>query len=156
MQVNHRKEAGAAIYAGVYTIRCLVNGAIYVGSSKNVPRRLDSHLGLLRKGEHKNDSLQSDWNAYGEGRFVLEMLPWENPSIGLLDAEQRAIDDCRKLTKVYNICSASSGGKKSFSIPAHIDQWLRQLAAAQNRSVSSLVSQLLTFEKERIEARGGN
>lgn len=56
---------------GVYTLRNLVNEWEYIGStSQSFAIRWSVHLGALRKGEHVNTALQSDWDRHGEGAFV--------------------------------------------------------------------------------------
>lgn len=59
---------------GVYRIRNLINGCIYIGSSKNFYNRLKYHLSLLHKNKHTNPYLQNAWNKYGSESFVFEII----------------------------------------------------------------------------------
>lgn len=54
---------------GVYKIINLINGKIYIGSTKNMRRRLWKHRALLRHNKHHNPHLQNSWNKYGEENF---------------------------------------------------------------------------------------
>ena len=61
-------------HCGIYEIRCLVSGKVYVGSSKNVPGRLYKHRWQLRKGQHYNLHLQRAWDLYGEESFTFKKV----------------------------------------------------------------------------------
>ena len=60
--------------AGIYVLENLLNGNIYVGSSKNLNRRKAQHLWALRSDYHHNLHLQSAFNKYGEENFVYRVL----------------------------------------------------------------------------------
>lgn len=60
---------------GVYVVRCVKNGFIYVGSSKrNVENRFSHHRAVLNKRTHSNVGLQRDWNKYGSKHFMFEVV----------------------------------------------------------------------------------
>ena len=54
---------------GVYKIINLINGKIYIGSSKSLRNRLWEHRAKLRHNKHHNDHLQNAWNKYREDNF---------------------------------------------------------------------------------------
>jgi len=56
--------------SGIYMIRCLVTGTIYVGSAVNLYRRLNEH----RLGYQSNAHLQKAIAAYGLARFEFGVL----------------------------------------------------------------------------------
>lgn len=56
--------------SGIYTIRNLITGAVYVGQTINLKGRREHHFGLLSKGKHPNRRLQEDYSTYGSGAFV--------------------------------------------------------------------------------------
>lgn len=59
---------------GVFQIRNLVNGKIYIEGSSNLDKIWNRHLTELNFGGHRNSELQKDWKAYGEQSFVYEIL----------------------------------------------------------------------------------
>ena len=60
--------------AGVYQIRNMQNGKIYVGSSVNLNKRWREHRSALNNNRHWNNHLQRAWNRYGFEAFVYEPL----------------------------------------------------------------------------------
>lgn len=60
--------------SGIYQIRNLVNGKVYIGSSNNLYRRKIQHLNNLRKNRHINKHLQNAFNKYGEACLQFEVL----------------------------------------------------------------------------------
>jgi group I intron endonuclease len=77
--------------SGVYQIRCIPTGKIYVGSAVDLFKRWEQHRRTLRKGEHRNRYLQHAWDKYGEKQFVFEILEFVDVS-HLLEIEQEWID----------------------------------------------------------------
>jgi group I intron endonuclease len=47
-------------------IRHDLTGRMYIGSSKDVEKRTNNHLGLLRNGNHPVEDMQKDFNEYGD------------------------------------------------------------------------------------------
>ena len=60
--------------AGIYQIRALHSGEIYIGSTRNLKQREQDHFRFLRYGKHKNPKLQNSYNKYGRENFVFEVL----------------------------------------------------------------------------------
>ncbi|BAU28691.1 group I intron endonuclease [Aneurinibacillus soli] len=61
------------VEAGVYQIKNMVNGKIFIGSSPNL-KNLNGRRFELKMGVHKNQMLQKEWNEYGEDAFVFEIV----------------------------------------------------------------------------------
>ncbi len=70
---------------GVYQIKNLVNGKIYISSSKNLQARINRHKFELKFGSEGIKELQDDYNKYGEQNFTFEIIdvlkPKDEPGI---------------------------------------------------------------------------
>ncbi len=62
------------IVIGVYVIKCVVSGKVYVGSSINVAQRWEYHQTRLRCGKHSNRHLQASWLKHGSNNFTFSLL----------------------------------------------------------------------------------
>lgn len=62
------------VICGVYMFTCLANGKRYIGSSYDIYKRLQEHLGHLARNDHENHYLQEAWNFYGEDAFDVVIL----------------------------------------------------------------------------------
>lgn len=76
---------------GVYAIQC-TDGRCYVGGSIGIKRRWLQHQGALRRGEHKNQPLQSAWHELGEAAFSFMVLEFVSDAESLNAREQFWID----------------------------------------------------------------
>lgn len=81
-KISYPQETGA----GVYEILCNVTQKVYIGSSRNIRKRLHNHINSLRKGVHHSTHLQRAWDKYGEDNFELGILEKFTSELG--DAEQ--------------------------------------------------------------------
>lgn len=87
------------INSGIYIITNYSNNKIYIGSSKDLKRRISQHKYLLSKNKHHNKHLQLSYNKYGKDNFNYKVL--ENCEIkDLINREQYYIDE---LKPQYNI-----------------------------------------------------
>jgi hypothetical protein len=77
--------------SGVYQIRCIITGKIYIGSAVNLLKRWGQHRRSLNRSKHVNRHLQLAWNKYGEANFEFSVLEFVEVS-KLLQAEQEWID----------------------------------------------------------------
>lgn len=53
------------IYGQVYMLQHNITGRIYIGCSKDVPKRIGTHFSLLRCGKHNVEDMQADFDRYG-------------------------------------------------------------------------------------------
>lgn len=60
---------------GIYQIRNLVNGKVWINSSVNLPGSFNGDLVKLNGGpHHPSRSLLAEWKEFGESNFVFEIL----------------------------------------------------------------------------------
>lgn len=64
---------------GVFQIRNLANGKIFVVAGINLAGIINRHRSALAAGAHQNKQLQSDWNSQGASGFAFEILDQMNP-----------------------------------------------------------------------------
>lgn len=83
---------------GIYKITNTITGDFYIGSSKNVKRRLESHKKPSVWKQHPNNLLYQDMQKYGTDKFVFEIIA-EVEVEQLKEAEQQFIET---LKPTYN------------------------------------------------------
>lgn len=59
---------------GIYTIRNLVSGRVYVGSATGFGKRWSLHRRQLKRGTHHSKLLQQSWNKHGEACFAFDAI----------------------------------------------------------------------------------
>lgn len=59
---------------GVFQIKNVINNKVLIDHSVDMKSKWNRHKMELKFGNHKNVSLQKDWNVYGEASFVFEVL----------------------------------------------------------------------------------
>jgi len=67
------------IHMGVYQIRNMINGKIFLGSSKDLKGIINRNRFQLKSGLHVNKKLQRDFNEIGESNFSFEILDYLKP-----------------------------------------------------------------------------
>jgi hypothetical protein len=94
----------------IYTITCIENGKIYVGSTKSrFKTRVCQHRTRLDNRTHPNDALLRDWVKYGEKAFVFEIVKQvDDEKADKLKMEQRYMDQY-DWDQLYNEQKAHSG-----------------------------------------------
>lgn len=85
----HREYKEREIPAGVYQVKNVTNGKVFLGSSLNLEGPLNRHKFMLKNGGHTNKALQKDWNEFGSDSFTFEILEVVNvkddPNFNLKD-----------------------------------------------------------------------
>lgn len=64
---------------GIYQIKNLVNGKVFIGSTKNIDAKINAHKFTLEVGSHINKELQNDYNNCGKEYFSFEVLELVKP-----------------------------------------------------------------------------
>jgi len=66
---------------GIFCVRNTANGKVLIGSSVDLPSRLNRERAQLGFGGHPNPGLQKDWNALGAAAFAFEVLDTLAPPV---------------------------------------------------------------------------
>ncbi|MCK4522264.1 MAG: GIY-YIG nuclease family protein [Nanoarchaeota archaeon] len=83
---------------GIYKIENMLNGKVYIGSSKDIKKRWAAHQSDLRLDKHHSSHLQYSFNKYGTEVFkfslvlkcTLERMPYfENLYVGIYKSTER-------------------------------------------------------------------
>ena len=94
---------------GVYMIKNLVNGKVYIGSSINCANRFYLHKWSLKANRHQNARLQHSWAKHGAEAFSFEVVE-ETPRENRIAAEQKLIDALRSVDPDYGYNIAPIAG----------------------------------------------
>jgi group I intron endonuclease len=92
---------------GIYKIKNIINGKIYIGSSKDITKRWKQHLSALKNNTHHSYHLQRAWNKYGEENFKFEVVEIIHDEDLLTEKEQEW------MTK-YTCCDYRCGYNMSY------------------------------------------
>lgn len=90
---------------GIYQIKNVKNGKLYIGSSIQIKVRWQDHLRDLKNNRHCNKHLQHAFNCHGEENFnfeIVKILPENTEEKLLLEIEQKEIDKY-SFEELYNI-----------------------------------------------------
>jgi group I intron endonuclease len=86
----------------VYAIKNKINGLMYIGSTDNLKKRIESHLEHLKAGIH-NYKLQKAWNEFGENAFEFIVIEKDIPLLKQFIAEQYWLDTFKSYKEGYNV-----------------------------------------------------
>lgn len=95
--------------SGVYIIFSVKDEIFYIGSSKNIKKRISTHIRSLSKNTHYNSLLQTHYNEYGQDNLIYSIM-----YIGedYLEQEQRFIDTLNPYFNLAKDAKAPMKGKK--------------------------------------------
>lgn len=125
-----RREDNIYFRIGIYGIRNLINGKIYVGKTgMNFGDRWDSHRSLLNNGKHDNPYLQRAWDKYKQENF--EFIVLEDCEIDKLnDREKYYIKLYKDMGLAYNI---RDGGDEGCNLGKHLSDETKRKIGDKNR-----------------------
>ena len=75
----------------VYCIRNIKNGKEYIGSTKNLNQRINTHFNSLKNNNHHNKDLQLDWNEQTSDSFEIIILDFKSDIKVARDIERQLI-----------------------------------------------------------------
>lgn len=61
-------------FSGIYKFTNIINNKIYIGSTKNLRKRFNQHINLLKLQKHHSIHFQNSYNKYGENNFIYEII----------------------------------------------------------------------------------
>lgn len=95
---------------GVYEIRNVLNGMVYIGSSKVIEARFWRHKWSLRRGTHHNQHLQRSWAKHGEMSFAFHVVETCTPD-SRWECEEAHFQKYA-IDQRYNSTTVSRGGTR--------------------------------------------
>jgi group I intron endonuclease len=78
--------------SGIYAIVNNNTNSMYIGSAVNIPRRLNRHKQLLKKGTHYSLHLQNSYRKHAPVSFTYEIIEFVDDKTKLIEREQVWID----------------------------------------------------------------
>lgn len=106
LHISYNKQAG------IYQIKSLIDGKIYIGSSNKLRIRQKIHLRALTKGNHHSIYLQNSWNKYGSDNFIFEILEEIDDDKNLIIVEQTYLDTLKPQFNMSPTAGSSLGQKR--------------------------------------------
>lgn len=132
--------------SGIYQIRYLDSGKVYVGSAVYLAQRRRIHMHHLRTSRHHSVKLQRAYNKHGEDAFVFEVLELVDRS-ALIEREQFWIDKLNSYNAGYNalpLAGSNAGMKLSEEQKEH----LRKINTGKTHSAET-IAKMRTSALER-------
>lgn len=94
--------------SGIYIIKNMVNGKVYIGQSVDIQKRFLEHKWELKNNKHRNSYMQRSWEKYGEDNFLFEIIE-RYPSHLLNEKETYWIKNYKSNNSVYGY-NCNDGG----------------------------------------------
>ena len=130
-------RGGKTRTCGIYSIRLICDrDRQYVGSSRNISKRLNNHRETLRRGRHRNPNLQAAYRSFGELQFEVAILEICEESV-LIHTEDRWLARLFPKGKLFNLNATASYSGNTFSLETRkriSDSLKRRWSSADNRN----------------------
>jgi len=95
---------------GIYSILCILNNKVYVGSSTDIRHRWCQHRHSLNKMLFSNIHLQNDYILYGKDNFIFSVLELcNNDSLLIYESKWMTLLNSRNSLYGYNIMDSLNG-----------------------------------------------
>ncbi len=136
--------------SGIYCIKNIVNGKIYIGRSVNIYFRFWEHKNDLKYNKDSCSYLQNAWNKYGSSSFLFFVLEECKPeSLNKREKHYIKLLQCNVKEKGYNL---TSGGKGLYGYH-HSDDTKKKISESNKGKKHTEESKAL-ISKNRIYLRG--
>lgn len=149
--------------SGIYKITCLKSKDFYIGSSKDLNHRWNTHLYTLKNNKHCNIILQRKYNKYGKENFIFDVIS-KCPEEYLIKLEQWFIDNLKPKLNLYKIAYSPIGFKhseetkiklsnlkKGKSRPKHIMDKLAEFNKGKEFSEGHILKLKIAYSKREIK-----
>ncbi len=120
---------------GIYQIKNIINGKVYVGQSCHINRRFIEHRSSLNHGVACNKYLQRSWDKYGEQSFEFSVLE-ECMACDLDEREIYWINKLNALIAGYNL-TVGGGGCRGYKMPKESVERIRCALKGKPKSESA-------------------
>lgn len=96
---------------GIYSIKNIINGKLYIGQSRDIDNRWFQHKNSLKNNTHRNIHLQNAYNKYGENAFAYNIIEVILDEKELNSKEKIYIKHCQtnNIKYGYNLTEGGEG-----------------------------------------------
>jgi group I intron endonuclease len=133
---------------GIYQIKNVITGKVYVGSSSGIKGRWSNHKSDLSRGVHDNSMLQRSYNKHGFEAFEFSILETVSNEADLIEREQHWIDCLQAANRDhgYNLSplAGSTRGRK------HTEESKRKMSEAKKGQPSAMKGKQHTDDAKRL------
>lgn len=136
------------ICSGIYRIRNVATGRVYVGSSRDCRRRFSEHRSRLIRGVHCNAKLQASWNKHGSANFQFEVIASVLDVSFIEQLEQQFLDELDCVNSGYNL-APTAGNTAGWRANNETRARMSKAAKARDNSVQVLAMTAATKGKKR-------
>ena len=133
--------------SGIYQIKNLINGKIYLGQTQDFETRKKHHFWKLKGNYHYNEHLQSAFNKYGEENFVFEILIETNEN---LDEIETKMINAIPIESRYNIAIVGQAPMKNRN---HTPESIEKMSGKKHHNYGKISS--LEKRKKMSQAKQG-